>query len=120
MKVYVGIRQTNSHIYIAALNSHGKTVLKTHLPSSCPPQAIINALEAFQQAFVASLRITTCLEKDLQRSLLTYLQKKFHFVRPLDSSVYYRTDFFPEEEPYAPADPYSDAILLAILDSLDQ
>jgi len=85
MKVYVGIRQTNSHIYMAALNSHGKTILKTHLPSSCPPQAIVNTLEAFQQAFCAPLRITTCLEKDLQHSLLSCLQKKFHFVRPLDS-----------------------------------
>lgn len=120
MKVYVGIKQFDSHLYMAALNSQGKTVLKSFFPSTSPPQAIINALDAFQQAFCTNLRIATCLEKDLQHSLLTCLQKKFHFVRPLDSSVYYRTDFFPEEEPYAPADPYRDAILLALLDSLEQ
>lgn len=120
MKVYVGIRETNSHIYIAALNNQGKTVLKTLFPSSCPPQAIVNALEAFEQAFCAPLRIATCLDENLQHSLVEYLRKKFNFVRPLESSVYYKTDFFPDEEPYAPADPYRDAILLAILDSLEQ
>lgn len=120
MKVYVGVRQTNSHIYIAALNNQGKTILKTFFPSSCPPQAIVNSLEAFQQAFDAPLRIAVCLKENPQHSLAAYLQKKFHFVRLLDSSVYYLTDFFPEEEPYAPSDPFRDAILLALLDSLEQ
>lgn len=120
MKVYLGIRQTNSHLYMAALNSQGKTILKTHFPSSCPPQAVINSIEAFQQAFCAPLRIATCLEENLQHSLLLPLQKKFPFVRPFDSSVFYLSDFFPEEEPYAPADPYRYTLLLAILDSLEQ
>jgi hypothetical protein len=120
MKIYVGIRQTNSLIYIAALNNQGKTILKTLFPSSCPPQAIVNSLDAFQQAFCAPLRIAACLDKDLQQTLLEYLQKKFNFVRPLDSSVYYKTDFFPEQDTYAPNDPYRDAILLALLDSLEQ
>ena len=90
------------------------------LPSSCSPQALINSLEAFQQAFGVPLRIATYLEKDLQQSLLTYLQKKFPFVRSFDSSAFYSTDFFPEEEPYAPSDPYRYPLLLAILDSLEQ
>jgi hypothetical protein len=120
MKVYVGIRQTHSHIYIAALNNQGKTILKTLFPANCPPQAIINSLDAFQQAFGVPLRIATCLDENQQHSLAAYLQEKFHFVRLLDSSVYYLTDFFPQEEPYAPADPYRDAILLALLDSLEQ
>lgn len=120
MKVYVGIRQCNPYIYIAALNNQGKTILKTIFPSICPPQAIVNSLEAFQQAFCTPLRIATCLDENLQQTLLDCLQKKFNFVRPLDSSVYYKTDFFPEEEPYATHDPYSDAILLALVDSLEQ
>ncbi|MFH1097369.1 MAG: hypothetical protein V1749_07705 [Candidatus Desantisbacteria bacterium] len=120
MKVYLGIRESKSHIYISAVNSQGKTILKTYFPSICPTQAIINSLEAFQQAFGAPLRIATCLEENLQQSLLAPLQKKFPFVRPYDASVFYLTDFFPEEEPYAPTDPYRDTILLAILDSLEQ
>lgn len=120
MKVYVGIRQSNPYIYIAALNNQGKTILKTLFPSNCPPQAIIDSLDAFQQAFGAPLRIATCLEENLQHSLLAYLQKKFPFVRPFDSSAFYSTDFFPEEEPYASADPYRYPLLLAILDSLEQ
>ncbi len=120
MKVYFGIKQADSHIYMAALNSEGKTILKAYFPSICPPQAIINSLEAFQQAFGVPLRIATYLEKNLQHSLLALLQEKFPFVRLFDSSAFYSTDFFPEEEPYAHADPYRCPLLLAILDSLQQ
>lgn len=120
MKIYVGIRESNSNLYMVAINSQGKTILKTFFPSTCPTGAIINALEAFQQAFGAPLRIATCLEENLQQSLLVSLQKKFPFVKPYNTSVYYLTDFFPEEEPYAATDPYHYTILIAILDSLEQ
>lgn len=120
MKIYVGIRQCNPYIYIAALNNQGKTILKTIFPSSCHPRTIVNSLDALQEAFGATLRIATCMEENLQHILAAYLQEKFHFVRLLESSVYYLTDFFPEEKLYAPADPYRHAMLLALLDSLEQ
>lgn len=121
MKLYLGIRQTASHLHIAALNSQGETVLKTCLPSACSPQALINSIKAIQQAFGASVRIATCLEDDHQKLLSDPILKEFSSVRSFHSSIFHSTpDLIPDQDPYAPYDPYRYPLLLAILDSLDQ
>lgn len=55
MKVYFGIKQADSHIYMAALNSEGKTILKAYFPSICPPQAIINSLPGLSASLWCTL-----------------------------------------------------------------
>ena len=141
MKLYLGIRQTASHLHIAALTSQGEAVLKTCLPSACSPQALISSIKAIQQAFAASIRIATCLEDDHQKLLLEHIQKEFPCVRPFHSSIFHSIqDLIPDQDAYAPYDPigywpgfqkddqdtyapydpYRYPLLLAILDSLDQ
>jgi hypothetical protein len=121
MKLYLGIRQTASHIHIVALTSQGEAVLKTCLPSACSPQALIDSIKAIQQVFDTSIRISTCLEDDYQKLLLEPIQKEFSAVRRFHSSIFHSTqDLIPDQDPYSPYDPYRYPLLLAILDSLDQ
>lgn len=121
MKLYLGIRQTDSHLHIVALNNQGEAVLKTSLPSACSPQALIYSFKAIQQTFSASIRIATCLPYDHQRFLLEPIQKEFSSVRPFNSSIFHSIpDLIPEQDLYASCDPYRYPLLLAILDSLDQ
>jgi hypothetical protein len=121
MKLYLGIRQTASHIHLVALTSQGETVLKTCLPSACSPQALTNSIKAIQQVFDTSIRISTCLIDDHQQLLLEHIQKEFSSVRSFHSSIFHSTqDLIPDHDPYAPDDPYRYPILLAILDSLNQ
>lgn len=117
MKLYLGIKQTNSHLYLVALDNQGVAVFKTRFPSACPPEAVTNSLKALQQAFSASLRIATCLEESNQQPLLDAIQKEFSSVKSFSPSVLYSTDIIPEE-PFVSPDPYCYPILLAILDSL--
>jgi hypothetical protein len=121
MKLYLGIRQTASQLHIAALTSQGETVLKTCIPSACSPQALISSIKAIQQAFGTSIRIATCLEDAHQKLLLEHIQKEFPSVRSFHSSIFHSTqDLIPDQDPYAPYDPYRYPLLLTILDSLDQ
>lgn len=122
MKLYLGIRQTASHLHMAAITSQGEAVLKTCLPLSLlSPQALISSIKAIQQAFAAPIRIATCLEDDHQKLLLEPIQKEFSCVRPFQPSIFHSTqDLIPDQDPYAPYDPYRYPLLLAILDSLDQ
>jgi|WetSurSiteA1Bulk_404760.scaffolds.fasta_scaffold05090_1 hypothetical protein len=121
MKLYLGIRQTASHLHLAALTSQGEAVLKTCFPSACPPQDLISSIKAIQQAFGTSIRISICLEDDYQKLLLEPIQKEFPSVRRFHSSIFHSTqDLIPDQDPYSPYDPYRYPLLLAILDSLDQ
>jgi hypothetical protein len=122
MKLYLGIRQTASHLHMAALTSQGEAVLKTCLSLDLlSPQALISSIKAIQQAFAASIRIATCLEDDQQKLLLEPIQNEFSCVRPFQTSIFHSTqDLIPDQDPYAPYDPYRYPLLLAILDSLDQ
>ena len=121
MKLYLGIRQTASHLHIAALTSQGESVLKTCLPPACSPQALISSIKAIQQAFATSIRIATCLEDNHQKLLLEPIQKEFSCVRHFHPSIFHSTqDLIPDQDPYAPYDPYRYPLLLAILDSLGQ
>jgi hypothetical protein len=117
MKLYLGISQNNSHLYLAAIDNQGVAVFKTRFPSACPPEALTNSLKSLQQAFSASLRISTCLEETNQQHLLEAIQKEFYGVKTFRPSVFYSTDILPEE-PFASPDPYRYPLLLAILDSL--
>jgi hypothetical protein len=121
MKLYLGIRQTDSHLYITALNNQGQVVLKTSLPSTCSPQALICSFKAIQQAFSASIRIATCLPYDHHQLLLEVIQREFPSVRPFSSSIFHSIpDLISDQDPYALNDLYRHSLLLAILDSLDQ
>lgn len=117
MKLYLGISQNNSHLYLAAIDNQGVAVFKSRFPSACPPEAITNSLKALQKAFSASLRISTCLEKANQQHLLEAIQKEFPEVKSFPPNVFYSTDILPED-PFASPDPYRYPLLLAILDSL--
>ena len=119
MKLYLGIRQANTHLYLAALDNQGVAVFKTCFPSDCPPEAVTNSLKALQLAFSAPLRIATCLEEPNQQPLLEAIQKEFSLVKSFSPSVLYSTDIITEE-PFASPDPYCYPILLAILDSLSE
>ena len=118
MKLYLGISQNNSHLYLAALDNQGVAVFKTRFPSACPPNAVSNSIKDLQQAFSVSLRIATCLEESNQ-PLIDAIKKDFSWVNSFSPSVFYSTDIIPEE-PFASPDPYSYPILLAILDSLSE
>jgi hypothetical protein len=122
MKLYLGIRQTASHLHMAALTSQGEAVLKTCLPLNLlSPQALISSIKAIQQAFAAPIRIATCLEDNYQKLLLEPIQKEFSCVRPFQPSIFHSTqDLISDQDPYAPYDPYRYPLLLAILDSLGQ
>jgi hypothetical protein len=121
MKLYLGIRQTASHIHLVALTSQGEAVLKTCIPSACSPQALIDSIKAIQQVFDTSIRISTCLTDDHQQLFLEPIQKEFSSVRSFHPSIFHSTqDLLPDQDPYAPDDPYRYPLLLAILDSLDQ
>lgn len=121
MKLYIGIRQTDSYLYIAALNNQGEAILKTSLPSTCSPEALINSFKAIQQAFSASIRIATCLPYDHQHLLLEPIQREFSSVKPFNSSIFRSIpDLIADQDVYASSDPYRYSLLLAILDSLAQ
>ena len=122
MKLYLGIRQTSSHLHMAALTSQGEAVLKTCIPLSLiSPQALIGSIKAIQQAFAAPIRIATCLEDDHQKLLLEPIQQEFSCVRPFQPSIFHSPqDLIPDQDPYAPYDPYRYPLLLAVLDSLGQ
>ena len=117
MKLYLGISQAHTHLYLAALDNEGVAVFKTCFPFDCPPEAVTNSVKALQLAFSAPLRIATCLEKSNQQPLMEAIQKEFSSVKSFSPSVFYSTDIIPEE-PFASPDPYCYPILLAILDSL--
>ena len=121
MNLYLGINQTDSHLYIAALNNQGEVVLKTCLPFSCSPQALIYSFKAIQQAFSTPIRIAACLPYDRQQFLLEPIQNEFSAVRSFNSSIFRSIpDLIPDPDFYASSDPYRYPLLLAILDSLDQ
>jgi hypothetical protein len=117
MKLYLGISQNNSQLYLAAIDNQGVAVFKSRFPSSCPPESVTNSLKALQQVFSASLRIATCLEEANQQHLLKAIQKDFPGVKSFTPNVFYSTDILPED-PFASPDPYRYPLLLAILDSL--
>lgn len=117
MKLYLGISQNSSHLYLAALDNQGVAVFKTRFPSGCPSEALTNSLKALQDAFSATLRIAACLEGPNQQHLLEAIQKDFSEVKSFTPNVFYSTDILPED-PFASPDPYRHPLLLAILDSL--
>jgi hypothetical protein len=119
MKLYLGIKQSNSQLYLAALDNQGVAVLKSCFPSNCPPTAVTNSLKALEQAFSTHLSIAICLEESSQQLLLEAIQKEFSSVKSFRPSVLYSTDIIPED-PFAPTEPYRYPILLAILDSLSE
>ena len=120
MKLYLGIKQNNSLLYIIAINSKGETVLKTRFPAQCSQLLLINFIKNLQNLFTASIRISACIEKPLIQTLVEPLKKSFPSVKLFNPSIYYSTNILPEENPYQPNDPYKNALLLTIMDSLDQ
>jgi hypothetical protein len=119
MNLYLGIKQSDSYLYLAALDNEGVTVFKSRFPSNCPPRPIIDSLLMIQKVFSTPMKIAACFEEANQQSLLPAIQKQFPVVKSFKQSILYSTDLIPDD-PYSPHDPYRAPLQLAILTSLDQ